>query len=274
MFSYQLAGHGVYRGTLTHSGEARSGYAVITSDSGGKAGGRAVFQYRDADGKLISEAGVGDVLATRRARIYVDTDQTDTGIAIAAFGHQGPVQLTVRLRDRYGDLLEEVTFPDLVGGGHLAEFVSQIFSGRAGFRGVMEIQGDAEFYPVTLKLTSNQLSQPILTTLPLADLDHPLEANSVVIPQLGFGQSDGLELSTRLILIDQDDPELNPSASGSFGEIRFRQSSPNTLGGAGVPLQVPLFGENGNEFEYRIDPGGANRLRPGDSAASARLCPM
>ena len=273
MFSYQLAGHGVYRGTLTHSGEARSGYAVITSDSGGKAGGRAVFQYRDADGKLISEAGVGDVRATRRARIYVDTDQTDTGIAIAAFGHQGPVQLTVRLRDRYGDLLEEVTFPDLVGGGHLAEFVSQIFSGRAGFRGVMEIQGDAEFYPVTLKLTSNQLSQPILTTLPLADLDHPLEANSVVIPQLGFGQSDGLELSTRLILIDQDDPELNPSASGSFGEIRFRQSSPNTLGGAGVPLQVPLFGENGNEFEYRIDPGGANRLRPGDSAGISQIVP-
>ena len=271
VFAYQLAGDGVYRGTLTHSGEARSGYAVITSDSGERAGGTAVFQYRDADGKLISEAGVGDVRATRRARIYVDTDQTDTGIAIAAFGQQGPVQLTVQLRDRYGDLLQEVTLPDLVGGGHLAEFVSQMFSGLTAFRGVMEIQADAEFYPVTLKLTNNQLSQPILTTLPLADLDHPLEANSVVIPQLGFGQSDGLELSTRLILIDQDDPELNPSASGSFGVIRFRQSSPNTLGGAGVPLQVPLFGENGNEFEYRIDPGGANRLRPGDSASISQI---
>lgn len=58
-FPYQLPPDGVFQGTLTSTGETRAGYAVVTVDEGTQLPvGTAIFQFRDAQGRLISEAGV------------------------------------------------------------------------------------------------------------------------------------------------------------------------------------------------------------------------
>lgn len=275
-FRYELPGQGVLRGTLSRSGGLISGYAVITRDSGRLPAGTAVFQIRDATGNLISEAGVAAAPAARRARLYVDSqtmeggrDAVDTGVAVAVPGAQDPVSLTLRLRDRYGETLAQISsssddFPDLRAGGHTAAFVRHLFPKiPKQFRGLMEIESASEFHAVTLKQTGL-----ILTTLPLADLGRPLQAESVVLPQLGFGIMDGLEFSTRIILIDQD-VSNDPLAPGSSGEIRFRRSV--CPGVRGTPLDVPLFGGTDSRFVYHVHPGGGNRLRPGDRAKVAQI---
>ena len=271
VFDYEVAAQGTYRATLSSAVGVFAGYAVVTLEQGERPpSGTAIFQYRKADGSLISEAGVGAVLSTRKARIFVDTVQTQTGVALAAAGAGAPARVTFQLINRYGDSIATVetgteAFPDLVPGGHLARFAEQLFPNElpADFRGVMEITSPTPLYPVTLKFTSNADSgnQPILTTLPLADLERPVEAELAVLPQMGFGgAADGLELATRLILISQEDDQA------SVGKLGFTRSMNQTNGDPGVPWMVPLGGTEADESDYRLPPGGANRLRPGNTA--------
>ena len=271
VFDYEVAAQGTYRATLSSSAGVFAGYAVVTLEQGERPpSGTAIFQYRKADGSLISEAGVGAVLSTRKARIFVDTVQTQTGVALAAASAEAPARVTFELINRYGDSIATVqtgteAFPDLAPGGHLARFAEQLFPNElpADFRGVMEITSATPLYPVTLKFTSNADSdnQPILTTLPLADLERPIEAELAVLPQMGFGGAgDGRELATRLILISQEDDQA------SVGKLGFTRSMNQTSGDPGVPWTVPLGGTEADESDYRLPPGGANRLRPGNRA--------
>ena len=83
-FSYDIAGNGVFRGTLRGSEDILQGYAIVTASEGdGLPSGTAVFQYRDATDQLVSEAGVAATPPTQNVRIFVDTHNTQTGLAVA-----------------------------------------------------------------------------------------------------------------------------------------------------------------------------------------------
>ena len=133
----------------------------------------------------------------------------------------------------------------------------------AGFTGLIEIRSDVDIHIVTLKLTQSDAETqglPILTTLPLADLDQPVAAASAILPQVVIGSG----FSTRIVSISQD-------GGASSGTLRFIQSTSPTQGDAGVPSAVPLLGSLESEHEYHIPSGGGRQSRPGNTATVASI---
>ncbi len=189
--------------------------AILSGGAGGGATlpiGTAIFQFRDALGNLVSEVGVGAILPTTRARIFVDTIDTRTGVAIASPGNAATA-VRFRLLDRNGLGFAE-TASDLPAAGHLPIFADELFQDLPpGFTGVLEIESDVLIVPITLKLTVNGRGDLILTTLPVADLTAPIDADLLVLPQVGVG----LGFSTRLILISLSDPGGGTRQGGHLG---------------------------------------------------------
>ncbi len=253
-FAYTLEPEGTFQGRLTRNGGALAGYAVITV-TGGNAlpSGTALFQFRDSGGALDSEAGVGAIPSTTRSRIFVDVDQTNTGVAIANT-NAATAAITFELFDRNGISIRSTT-RNIVARGQLAIFATELFAGLpAGFTGLMEIRSNVAVFPVTLKLTLNSVGANILTTLPVADLTRPPTATLLVFPQVGFGG--GLE--TRLIFINTD--------TQAVARVRI-----NFTASAGTPLQVPITGTTNSQFDVDFVAGGGGQLRPGNSATIAEI---
>jgi sugar lactone lactonase YvrE len=253
-FPFQIPGNGVFRGQLTRTdGQVGVGYAVVSSQDGaGALSGTAIFQYTTGDA-VISEAGVAAARLTQRARIFVDNAGTQTGVALASPGNPQS-QILFRLLDREQREIEtrSRTVPT---EGHLAIFADEIFSDLPqGFTGLMEIVSDHPVAPVTLKLTINGRGQPILTTLPVVNLELPPPTGTLLFPQVGFG----FGFSTRLILISGD-PE-----SESVGTLSFFQSD-------GEDLVVPIGGVDSSRAPFALSPGGGGQFYPGVTARIAEI---
>ncbi len=249
-FPFQLAADGVFVGLLDSRSGISQGWAVIRVESGTRPDAVAVFQFRDGQGRTVSEAGVGVANTTRLARLFVDTVNTRTGVALAAPGEGGSILFC--LLDRHG-LEVRQTVRQIPNGGQSAFFIDELFAGLpTAFTGLLEMSGAEPFVCTSLKLSSNQRGEPILTTLPVADLDREFPSSPLILPQIGFG----VGFSTRLILIS---PPVESVAS-----LRFRNSS-------GGDLTLPLTGSTGSVFQLTMAAGGVLQLRPGNSAAPAQI---
>jgi sugar lactone lactonase YvrE len=253
-FPVELEAHGVYRGLLTADSGVRQGYAVVRPESDGPLPeGTALFQFRNGSGSLISEAGVSAVRATRKARIFVDTVGTQTGVALAN-RENAANNVTFRLFDRFGQEIER-TSRTLAAGGKLAIFARELFEELPeGQTGILEIDAEQPVVPVTLKLTINARQDPILTTLPVADLERLPQDSPLVIPQVGFG----LGFLTRLILLN------GLTDATAVGQVHLRRSD-------GTSMAVPIMGEFSASADYDLLQGGAQQLRPGNTATAALI---
>ncbi len=249
-FPFRLPADGVYQGVLDSPAGISQGWALIEVQSGNAPAGVAVFQFRDRQGRLLSEAGIEFATPTRTARIFVDGVQTRTGVALSLPGPSSSIHF--RLLDRNGLPLGDTAL-QLPAGGQTAVFVDELFAGLSGsFTGLLEISAPQPFAPTSLKLSINQRGEPILTTLPVADLDRPFPDSPLVFPQIGFGAG----FSTRLILI-------NPP-SQSTANLSFRDSG-------GGSLTVPLSGSSGSTFSLNLAAGAALQLRPGNRLRAAAI---
>jgi hypothetical protein len=69
--------------SLSAHAQVQVGYSVITSDAGSRApAGTASFSFTNADGVLVSQAGVGASAPIRSGEIFVDESGTKTSIAL------------------------------------------------------------------------------------------------------------------------------------------------------------------------------------------------
>ena len=258
-FPFQLAPNGVFQGTLTSSEEVLAGYAVVTVEEGSRVpAGTAVFQFRDTDGRLVSEAGVGAIDPTSAARIFVDTARTQTGVALVNTGNQA-VNVSFDLLDRNGKPIARQA-REVPPKGHMALFIRQLFPDLPlGFTGVLEISAPIEIVPITLKLTRNSRGDLILTTLPVADLNRLPATRTAILPQVGFGSIPGLgEVSTRLIFINGD------SANSVAVGLSLVQSDGNEL-------VVPIGNETGSHFDWTVGAGGFRQFRPANPATAQSI---
>ena len=256
-FPYRIEPNGTFSGELTSNSGTNVGYAVVTPEEESRTpSGSAIFQFTSGD-SVISEAGVAAVLPTTAARIFVDNVETRTGVAIANADNPETL-VTFTLLNSNGSPLETTTRL-LAASGHLSIFADELFSQAGeGFSGLMEITSPVPVAPVTLKLTTNQRAQPILTTLPLADLTRTRTAGSVIFPQIGYGDFESGAFATRLLLINGE------AESGLAGRLNFFQSD-------GSALSVPLGEETDSEFSYLIPTGGGRRLQPGIMTAVSQI---
>ena len=247
-FPYQIEGNGTFQGELRSTSAPQVGYAMVTLEEGEQTpSGTAIFQIKSGEA-LISEAGMAVVTPTTSARIFVDNMGTQTGVALANPGNPATT-VSFTLLNLNGSSLQTTT-RDLAAGGHLAIFTDQLFSEAGeGFTGLMEITSSVPIAPVTLKLTTNERGQSILTTLPLVDLTQALIAESLIFPQIGLGNFGAGAFATRLILINQE------TSSEAIGNLELFQSD-------GSALVVRIGEETNSAFTYQIPAGGGSDFRP------------
>ncbi len=266
-FAYELPPHGVLLIELTRSEGTGVGYAVVSLEQGSVVpSAAAIFQFRSQAaapatggelGAVLTEAGILSRPATTLARLFVDSFKTLTGVAVASYDNP-ETEVTFRL------IREDATFREttrgLAAGGHLPIFADQLFPGLDRRDQTLEIISPSPLYLTTLKLSTNERSESVLTTLPFLDLNN-LESGIRFFPQVVI---DG-GFSTRLIFVGASEFIAEPGgqafppapradllrAPSSFGiqqgqwgsPVEGRSGSVGQNGGNGVPL-APIFTSN------------------------------
>jgi DNA-binding beta-propeller fold protein YncE len=248
--NYTIPPQGTYRAELGGFGKVSDGYAVLTPD-GATATPSGTIVFRVTSGtNVVTEAGVAPSPPTTAARIFVDYIGTQTGVALAN-PSDVPATVTLTLLDEFGFSLSTAT-QVLPPRSHLARFVHELFPISDGFTGLLDIRGSGPIASVALKLTVNRRNDLVITTLPIADLIRTAPAGLMVFPQVVIGGG----FDTRLILINTN------TAVGSTGQIAFYKSD-------GTPFVVPMAGQTGSAFGYRIVQGAGRQFYPGNSAQLA-----
>ncbi|MBZ5535860.1 MAG: VCBS repeat-containing protein [Acidobacteriia bacterium] len=245
--------------TLGRIGNVEAGYATVDTNSGSAPYGVAVFSLVQ-NGVVVSEAGVPASPPTLDARIFIDyrnvvpsksnqessgAISVNTGLAVVNLG-TNTAQIALKLRDSQGKVLASgaITLPSKA---HLANFITELAPGlvvppnfptEVGF-GSLEITSEEPMSIVALRLTTNQQSETLLTTTPIADLTKAPSQDPLSFPQL----VDGGGYRTTLVL-------LNTSEGVETGNLKIFSDS-------GSPLSVnAINGSSGSSFPYLIPPEG------------------
>ena len=226
------------------------GYSVVRLDSGtGIPVGTAVFSFKNGEGVLVTEAGVGAVEPVIRGRVFVDEVDTRTGVALVNPETASQV-VNLTLRDANGITVGEESLV-MNPGQHLAQFADELFGTAPGFEGSLTFESAAGLGAIALRQSANGFGEALFTTLPVADLDAEAGSGAAVFPHLATGGG----FRTQAILI-------NPSGETISGRVRFVQSD-------GTPLDVDWDGVTVSENSYQIEPNGVYRAeltRSGDVA--------
>ncbi len=252
-FQYAIEPQGVYRAEFDRPEGLAAGYAVLTPDTGTPTpSGTAIFRYSQ-NGSLVTEAGVAGTTPTTSARIFVDNAGSYTGVALANPSDQ-PALITYALLDRFGSLVDSTT-RTLQARNHIAIFAHELFPNLVpGFTGLLEINSPVPVVPITLKLTNNEINEPILTTLPVADLTKEAKNTSFIFAQIAIGSG----FSTRLIFLNTS----KTKADG--GTLSYFQSD-------GTPMTIPQGGKTGSQFTYSLTEGGGAQFLPGNALKAASI---
>ena len=252
-FGYQIEGQGTYRIELEKDGGVQAGYMVVTPEAGSfTPSGSAVFRYR-ANGKVVTEAGVGGARPTTALRIFVDNAKTLTGVAIANTENQ-QAAVSMTLFDRNG-VKQDTVIRNLPARGHLALFVNELFPGLSGtYNGLLEITSTTPISAITLKLTINERNDLVYTTLPVADLNSVSTSTQMVFPHIAFGGG----FSTRLIFINTD------MTKSTTGKLSFYKSDSTAM--------TVLFGSlSASQIPFHLLSGGGSQYYPNYSAKVASI---
>jgi len=143
------------------SGNLTGGAATITSNV--PIGASGIFTVSNPQGAFQTESGVGDSPVLTSFTLPVDiTGNFDTGVA---FYGPGGATLTFRLLSADATITGSSVTRNLPVKGHVALFVSQLFSGTSNFRGSVAISATSGVAALTLRQNSTPLSY---TTLPVA----------------------------------------------------------------------------------------------------------
>lgn len=257
--------------TIGKEGPVQGGYGIVELGSGNAPYGTAVFSLTQ-NGVVVAEAGVPVSPPTTAARIFIDyrasvstksesyeasSVNVNTGLAIVNASSL-PAAITYLLRDVNGQALAQGQ-ERLPAGAHRAKFISEFrdlapeftlppdFSTAIQF-GSLEITSDQAVSVVALRLTTNQRSETLITTTPVADLTKTSTARQLFFPHM----VDGGGFKTTIIL-------LNTTGVPESGSFRFYDDQ-------GSALSVhPLNGAAGSVFPYQIPPNGVFIFQTDDS---------
>jgi sugar lactone lactonase YvrE len=256
----------------------QAGYATVTINSGAAPYGTAVFSFKQ-NGVTVTEAGVPASPPTTAARIFIDyrssvdaiparssagTIDINTGIAAVNPGTDS-ADVTYTLRNIAGSTLSTGT-GTLAAGAHFAKFINQIQEVAPDFVLPENFQGDTQFASleisstqplsiIALRMTTNQRSEALFTTTPVADLTKTLSTKPMYFPQF----ADGGGYTTSIVLLNTT---TSGTETGTF-QILDDNGSPIIVTQAG--------GDSGSSFNYSIPTGGAFRFQTDGLPTTAKV---
>ena len=239
--------------STTSSGSAdtlRVGYGRIRADAGSSTpAGIAIFQFRDSEGVLISEAGVPASEPVQEGRIFAEvTDPVNTGLAIAN-PNDVPATIQFYFTDTSGTRFAEGSF-ELGGNQQTAKFLDQEpFNGGPSVLGTFTFTSSVPVAVVALRGFTNAAGEFLMTTLPVAPLSSTA-SDTVYFPHF----ADGGGWATQVILV-------NPTDRTMTGTVAFLGQGSDTA--AALPAILTLDdGRTGSDFDYSIAPRSARDSPP------------
>ncbi len=225
------------------TGAIVTGAASVTTSA--KIGVSAIFSNFDADGRYLTEAGVGGAEPQTDFVLPVDTTGLfNTGLALFNPGTSQAV-ITAELRDSGGQTVASANV-DLAAGGHVARFVAgsgQLFPSVAAFQGTLRVQSSAPVSALVLRQNELPLSY---TSLPVV----PAGASTLTrnLAQVATGSFDGGVFKTSFLLFN-----LSPGAANAVLALTRND---------GTPLSVTVPGKGtASTFNISLPGRGAAFLQ-------------
>jgi len=207
--------------------------------------GLAVFGFRQG-GILVGEATVPASPATRSARIYAEIGRSvNTGVAVANPASE-PIHVSFYFTDSSGVDGSSGTFP-IPGNGQIAVFLNQSpFNAPSPFLGSLTLSSPLPIAVIALRGFTNERSEFLMTTLPVADLTAALPSLAAEVPTLFPHLADGGGWRTQIVLVNVGDVAVS-------GTVEFSDPS----GGA---LRLETEGQDSSTISYSIPPRSSRRF--------------
>ena len=237
--------------SITSSGDAetvRAGYGRIRADAASTTpSGIAIFQFRNSDGVLVSEAGVPAAGLVSNGRIFAEVNgPANTGLALA---NPNEVPATIRFHVTDSDGVDSGHDSFQLGAGEqtarLLDWEPFHISGP--FVGTFTFTSSAPVAVIALRGLTNEDNEWLMTTLPVAPLS-ATASDTVYFPHF----ADGGGWATELVLV-------NPTDLTITGTVGFLGPGSDTTAGAPVVLTLD-DGAAGSEFDYTITPRSFQRF--------------
>ena len=256
---------GVSLSTAGDPGTAEVGYARIEPDVGALTpSGVAIFGFTQ-DGVLVTEAAVPASVTTQTGRIFAEVDGVvTTGVAMANPNDEA-VTVSFTLRDQEGIETGSGNFT-IGANAQIAKFLDQDpFNAQAPLNGTFTYAASIPVSVVALRGLTNERSEFLITTLPVATLSANSNAE-IFLPHF----EDGSGWTTQIVLV-------NPTDEAIGGTVRFFGQGSGSVAAGPVTLMLD-DGQAGSEFSYSIAPGSSRRLRTSNPAGmlnvgSVRVAP-
>ena len=237
--------------STTSSGSAdtlRVGYGRIRADAGSSTpAGIAIFQFRDSEGVLISEAGVPASEPVQEGRIFAEVNgPVNTGLAIAN-PNDVPATISFYFTDTSGTRFADGSL-ELGAHQQTAKFLDQEpFNSGSSVLGTFTFTSSVPVAVVALRGFTNEASEFLMTTLPVAPLSST-SSDTVYFPHF----SDGSGWATQVVLV-------NPTDRTITGTVGFLGQGSDTAPAAPVVLTLD-DGQSGSSFDYSIPSRSAQRF--------------
>ena len=247
--SFSIPDRGGTSTTSNGTGESvRVGYGRIRADAGSSTpSGTAIFQFRDSEGVLISEAGVSASEPVQEGRIFAEVNgPVNTGLAIAN-PNDGSAFIQFHFTDTNGTRFAEGSF-ELGAHQQTAKFLDQApFNSGSSVLGTLTFTSSVRVAVVALRGLTNEAGEFLMTTLPVAPLSST-SSDTVYFPHF----ADGGGWATHVILV-------NPMDRTITGTVGFLGQGSDTAPAAPVVLTLD-DGSTGSRFDYSIPPRSAQRF--------------
>ncbi len=234
------------------AGTVQVGYGAIRAGAGSTTpSGIAIFQFRDSEGVLISEAGVPAAAPVLEGRIFAEVNgSVNTGLAIAN-PNDGPAFIQFYFTDTSGTRFAEGSF-DLGAHEQTAKFLDQPpFNGGGSVLGTLTFTSSVPIAVVALRGLTNEAGEFLMTTLPVSPVSST-DSDSVYFSHF----ADGSGWATQVILV-------NPTDRTITGTVAFLGQGSDTASAAPVVLALD-DGSTGSNFDYSIAPRSAQRFTTAD----------
>ena len=191
--------------SLGASTNISAGYAAIQPNTAGAAlSGMAIFGYRE-NNVLVSEAAVPASPLISSGRLYAEVSSfVNTGVAMANPNGQ-PVTVNFHFTDTTGaDFGQGSTI--IPANGQIAKFLNQApFNGGSALMGTFTFTASQPISVIALRGLTNERSEFLITTLPVADLSITPGSDAFVFPHY----ADGGGWTTKLLLVNTTDTPMS-----------------------------------------------------------------
>ena len=197
---------GMLTTSLGASANISAGYAAIQPNTAGATlSGMAIFGYRE-NNVLVSEAAVPASPLISSGRLYAEVSSfVNTGVAMANPNAQ-PVTVNFHFTDTTGaDFGQGSTI--IPANGQIAKFLNEApFNGGSALMGTFTFTASPPISVIALRGLTNERSEFLITTLPVADLSIAPGSGAFVFPHYADGGGVG---ATELLLVNTTDTPMS-----------------------------------------------------------------